>query len=119
MRGDLHQLFACESRCNSFRGNTPFVELPDWPPHPAPAPAPEPDLPDGVLADAVRPDCGKRTDVGFEPAQGNCAAARALLFVALRYPGVIEADELDPARYDDLLAWHAQHPVTEWGLLHE
>jgi endonuclease I len=26
MRGDLHHLFACESRCNSFRGNTPFTE---------------------------------------------------------------------------------------------
>ncbi|MGJ7439855.1 endonuclease I family protein [Aquipuribacter sp. MA13-6] len=110
MRGDLHHLFACESRCNSFRGNTPFVELPDWPPEPEP----EPDLPDGVLADAVRPDCGKRTDAGFEPAQGKGAAARALLFVALRYPGVIEPDELDPARYDDLLLWHAQDPAGDW-----
>jgi endonuclease G len=24
MRGDLHHLFACETRCNSFRGNTPY-----------------------------------------------------------------------------------------------
>ena len=30
MRGDLHHLFACETRCNSFRGNTP----PTTPTHP-------------------------------------------------------------------------------------
>jgi len=112
MRGDLHHLFACESRCNSFRGNTPFVELSHWPPEPEQAA--EPDLPDGVVADAVRPDCGKRTNAGFEPDQGEGVAARALLFVTLRYPEVIEPDELDPARYDDLLAWHAQDPVAEW-----
>lgn len=112
MRGDLHHLFACESRCNSFRGNTPFVELADWPPEPEPEPPPV--LPDGVMADAVRPDCGKRTDSGFEPARGKGAAARALMFVALRYPGVIEPEELDPARFDDLLAWHAQDPVSRW-----
>jgi endonuclease G len=27
MRGDLHHLFACETRCNSFRGNTRAVSL--------------------------------------------------------------------------------------------
>jgi endonuclease G, mitochondrial len=27
MRGDLHHLFACESRCNAFRGNTPFFDF--------------------------------------------------------------------------------------------
>ena len=31
MRGDLHHLFACESRCNSFRGNTPYAEFADFP----------------------------------------------------------------------------------------
>ncbi|MGH2618057.1 MAG: trypsin-like peptidase domain-containing protein, partial [Thermomicrobiales bacterium] len=30
MRGDLHHLFACESRCNSFRGNTPYFEFPQF-----------------------------------------------------------------------------------------
>jgi endonuclease G, mitochondrial len=29
MRGDLHHLFACEARCNSFRGNTPYADFPD------------------------------------------------------------------------------------------
>ena len=36
MRGDLHHLFACESRCNGFRGNTPFADFPDFPPAPPP-----------------------------------------------------------------------------------
>src|SRR3954453_8647151 len=31
MRGDLHHLFACEARCNSFRGNTPYMEFEDFP----------------------------------------------------------------------------------------
>jgi endonuclease I len=30
MRGELH-LFACESKCNSFRGNSPFTEFADFP----------------------------------------------------------------------------------------
>ena len=29
MRGDLHHLFACEPRCNSFRGNTPYADFAD------------------------------------------------------------------------------------------
>ena len=27
MRGDLHHLFACEQKCNSFRRNTPYFEF--------------------------------------------------------------------------------------------
>ena len=30
MRGDLHHLFACERKCNSFRGNTPYTDFPDY-----------------------------------------------------------------------------------------
>src|SRR5262245_62428865 len=26
MRGDLHHLFTCERRCNSFRGNAPYTD---------------------------------------------------------------------------------------------
>jgi hypothetical protein len=29
MRGDIHHLFACESGCNSFRGNYPYFDFPD------------------------------------------------------------------------------------------
>ncbi|HEY6804205.1 MAG TPA: trypsin-like peptidase domain-containing protein [Pyrinomonadaceae bacterium] len=29
-RGDIHHLFACESGCNSFRGNTPYFDFRDF-----------------------------------------------------------------------------------------
>ena len=41
MRGDMHHLFACGNRCNSFRGNTPYFDFPDF-------------------QDVVQDDCGKR-----------------------------------------------------------
>jgi endonuclease G len=66
MRGDLHHLFACESRCNSFRGNTPFMEFEDFP---------KPTMAGPVL-EVVRGECGKSEANGFEPARGNGAAAR-------------------------------------------
>ena len=30
MRGDLHHLFACEPRCNSFRSNIPYFDFADF-----------------------------------------------------------------------------------------
>jgi endonuclease I len=110
IRGDLHHLFACESRCNSFRGNTAYAELADWPP-----PRTEPDQP-GRRAGApvVRDACGKRDTAAFEPAAGKGPAARATFYVALRYPGVIDPDELTPERFHDLLLWHQADPVTDW-----
>jgi endonuclease I len=102
MRGDLHHLFACESRCNSFRGNTPFAEFPDFP-----APV------DPVL-DVVRGDCGKSAGNGFEPARGKGAAARAVFYFLLRYPGLVEPGEMPPDRQETLLAWHEADPVSEW-----
>jgi Endonuclease I len=44
MRGDMHHLFACGNRCNSFRGNTPYFDFPDF-------------------QDVVQDDCGKREQV--------------------------------------------------------
>jgi endonuclease I len=108
MRGDLHHLFACESRCNSFRGNTPFAEFTDFPP---------PASPGGVEAmDAVRNDCGKTAPAGFEPVHGKGAAARASFYFRLRYPDHISEDELSSTGWEVLLAWHEQDPVTEWEL---
>jgi endonuclease G, mitochondrial len=40
MRGYLHHLFTCQSRCNSFRGNTPYFDFDD-------------------AEDAVMHDCGR------------------------------------------------------------
>ena len=69
MRGDLHHLFACESGCNSFRGNFPYFDFPD-------------------AEEALREACGHREADGFEPAAGKGPVARATLYFLLRYPGL-------------------------------
>ncbi len=103
MRGDLHHLFACESRCNSFRGNTPFTEFADFPEQRPAGPS-----------DVVRGECGKSERNGFEPAHGKGAAARALFYFLLRYPGLVEEAEMPPDRHAILATWHREDPVTEW-----
>jgi endonuclease I len=110
MRGDLHHLFACEARCNSFRGNTAYTEYADYPLPPAQA-GPGPAGP-SAGARVVRDDCGKRETAGFEPAHGKGAAARAVLYFALRYPGTL--DEVPDERYTLLLDWHDANPVSLW-----
>ncbi len=104
MRGDLHHLFACEARCNSFRGNTPFAEFADFP---------EPTAVTAALR-VVRGECGKSEANGFEPARGKGAAARAVFYFLLRYPGEVQPGEMPPPRRQILLDWHEQDPLTEW-----
>jgi len=68
MRGDLHHLFACESRCNSFRGNTPYFDFAD-------------------ARGAVMSDCGRSAAAGSSPPRArarrrgprstSCCATRA------------------------------------------
>jgi endonuclease G len=92
MRGDMHHLFACGNRCNSFRGNTPYFDFPDF-------------------QDVVQDDCGKREQVdssafGFEPKSGKAIVARATLYFLLRYPGRISKRSLPADRIPTLLAWH-------------
>ncbi|MGE0422487.1 MAG: endonuclease [Reyranellaceae bacterium] len=97
MRGDLHHLFACESDCNSFRGNTPYFDFTD-------------------VEEAVRDECGRRESSGaarvhgFEPGAGKGAVARATLYFLLRYPGKIEDREFDRDRVAILLRWHKAEP---------
>jgi endonuclease I/V8-like Glu-specific endopeptidase len=97
MRGDLHHLFACEPGCNSFRGNTPYVDFTD-------------------VEEVTRTACGRREADGFEPSAGKGAAARATLYFLLRYPGHIgdASGELPPERLDTLLSWHETEPVTAY-----
>ena len=100
MRGDLHHLFTCESRCNSFRSNTPYYDF-------------------GDDERVVMQDCG-RSEPGeagrFEPRSGKGAVARATMYFLLRYPGFIgdESRELQAERLPILLAWHQAQPVEEW-----
>ncbi|MGW7436997.1 endonuclease [Streptomyces sp. NPDC054849] len=99
MRGDLHHLFACESACNSFRGNIPYFDFADF-------------------DEVIRPSCGRREPSRFEPSAGKGPVARATLYFLLRYPGVIgdEARELQRDRLDLLLHWDRDHPVGEYEL---
>jgi endonuclease G len=92
MRGDLHHLFACGNRCNSFRGNTPYFDFADF-------------------QDLVQDDCGKSERVdssasGFEPKSGKAIVARATLYFLLRYPGRISRRSQPADRIPTLLAWH-------------
>ncbi|ANE43807.1 endonuclease [Deinococcus puniceus] len=93
MRGDLHHLFACEPDCNSFRGNTPYFDFPDY-------------------GEALRTDCGRRDPGEFEPAQGKGASARATLYFLLRYPGVVR--QYSARHLQTLLAWHMAQPPGDW-----
>lgn len=97
MRGDIHHLFACESDCNSFRGNIPYFDFPDF-------------------EEVVREACGKRETNRFEPTAGKGVVARATLYFLLRYPGEINASEAEyiPERLKTLLKWHRENPVNDY-----
>ncbi len=106
MRGDLHHLFACEIKCNSFRANTPFFDFADFDPSM---------LPPGV-SEVIKGDCGKSETSKFEPARGKGAVARATLYFLLRYPGEINrtVKEYKPDRIDTLVAWHKAEPPSDY-----
>ena len=97
MRGDLHHLFTCESRCNSFRGNTPYFDFADF-------------------EEVILSDCGKREGERFEPSAGKGPAARATLYFLLRYPDEIERlpEQYDEARIQTLVAWHKASPPGDY-----
>jgi endonuclease I len=99
MRGDLHHLFACEPACNSFRGNIPYTDFPDF-------------------NEVVRENCGMREGTGFEPRHHRGAVARATLYFLLRYPKVVgdTSAEFPEERLPVLLDWHGREPVTEYEL---
>jgi endonuclease G, mitochondrial len=96
MRGDLHHLFACESRCNSFRGNHAYFDFPDQ--------------------EATMEACGKREEDQFEPISGKGAVARATFYFLLRYPGGIDLgiSQMDSDRIDTLKRWHAGDPISDY-----
>ena len=93
MRGDLHHLFACDSRCNSYRGNRRYHES------------------SGVSNETVA-KCGIRTDndKGFQPMAGHGAVARATLYFLLRYPKKAAAYGAEDLAL--LLEWHKKEPPS-------
>jgi endonuclease G len=92
MRGDLHHLFTCERKCNSFRGNFPYVDFADY-------------------LQVERESCGKREAAGFEPWRQKAPVARATLYFLLRYPGLTSYSEDSLGL---LLEWHETAPVSEY-----
>jgi endonuclease G, mitochondrial len=97
MKGDLHHLFACEVSCNSFRGNTPYLDFADF-------------------EEVIQSNCGKseRNESKFEPNNGKGEAARSTLYFLLRYPGQINniIKEYKADRLETLLQWHQDFPIT-------
>ncbi len=97
MRADLHHLFACEPRCNSFRSNVPYFQF-------------------SPLEEKIMSDCGRREDRKFEPQFSRGIVARATLYFLLRYPGEIRdsRSEMPKDRLDILLRWHKEYPIDRY-----
>jgi endonuclease G, mitochondrial len=97
MRGDLHHLFACEINCNSFRGNNPYFDFPDF-------------------NKTIRSSCGKLEGGKFEPGANKGTVARAVLYFLLRYPGEINKTdrEYQADRLTTLFDWHQAQPAGEY-----
>lgn len=90
MRGDLHHLFACEVKCNSFRGNHSYQSFSE---------------------EKVMDDCGRQEGNNFEPKAGKGPVARATLYFLLRYPNEINApNEMSAAQVSMLVRWAKQDP---------
>lgn len=98
MKADIHHLFACGSRCNSFRNNIPYWQFP-----------PE--------EEAFMESCGRTQGrTKFEPAHGKGAVARATMYFLMRYPGELGDDtgELPKSRTSILMNWHKLDSVDEY-----
>ncbi len=95
MKADMHHLFTCEPKCNSFRSNIPYFQFP-----------PESEI--------VRQHCGRRESGKFEPGAGKGVVARATMYFLLRYPKLTgdRNVELQSQRLPILLDWHEAFPVT-------
>ncbi len=98
MRGDLHHLFACESRCNSFRNNHPYYDFPRYEPQPL------------VTIEKERPTCGNMEEDMFEPENNKGIVARAVLYFLVRYPRQIKMYNLESVKM--LKVWAISQPVT-------
>jgi len=98
MRGDLHHLFACESKCNSFRGNFSYFDF-------------------TPVEEVFRDACGnlERNENKFEPVDGKGPVARATLYFLVRYPRQINSPrEYDADRVEILKRWHRQFPPSHY-----
>jgi endonuclease I len=99
MKGDLHHLFVCKPKCNNARANFHYFEFP-------------PGRVNDGYASIHDNHCGAGEPGLFEPNRGKGAAARALLYFLLRYPGAIKPDFRSGIDVNLLLRWHWKNPVT-------
>jgi len=92
---DLHHLFTCESKCNSFRSNRAYFDF---------------------EAEAAREGCGESQKGKFEPKVGKGAAARATLYFLLRYPGDIAdaGKEMPKGRLKTIIDWAKEDKIDRW-----
>jgi endonuclease I len=98
MRGDIHHLFTCEMKCNSFRSNNPYFDFPDY---------------GSNYAELIRDECGKLEQNKFEPEINKGVVARAVLYFLVRYPGKINAGMgYDLSDIPTLLKWHKDNKIT-------
>ncbi|MEH7338366.1 endonuclease I family protein [Priestia megaterium] len=95
MRGDLHHLFACEPSCNSRRGNSSYIDFPDYTPE--------------VKQSDVKEGCGKAEKGKFEPEYGKGIVARSTLYFLIRYHNKIDSSRVDLPL---LLKWHEEFTVS-------
>lgn len=102
MRGDLHHLFTCEMRCNSFRSNNPYFDFPDY---------------GKKVAEIIKDECGKLEQNHFEPEQNKGVVARAVLYFLLRYPGkIISGKGYNLKDIPMLIQWHKDNKVSLYEL---
>ena len=98
MRGDLHHLFTCEMRCNSFRSNNPYFDFPDY---------------GADVVEVIKDECGKLEQNRFEPEQNKGVVARAVLYFLLRYPGKITSGKgYNLKDIPMLIKWHKDNKVS-------
>lgn len=98
MRGDIHHLFTCEMKCNSFRSNNPYFDFPDY---------------GSDYSELIRDECGKLEENRFEPEINKGVVARAVLYFLLRYPCKINAGMgYILSDIPMLIKWHKDNDVT-------
>ena len=94
MKTDIHNMFACDRKCNAFRGANKYGNIVS------------------ESASSSMTDCGKRSTNYFEPSHGKGTVARAMLYFLVRYPGVLgDSDrELQHYHLQQLIEWHKEEP---------